>query len=85
MPLVRRTGSTSELFAAMCLDVTSGGNLDSYFDFGGDKFSAAYFLFNVDAAFKRGLEELEISAFKKSFDELLIERLQTLSSDVSIK
>ena len=52
-PILRKTESISEFFGAFCLDVTPGGDLNNYFDFGEDKFQASYLLFNIDAAFRR--------------------------------
>ena len=50
--------------------MTPGGDLDHYFDFGDDKFQAAYLLFNIDAAFIRA--DYMNSTFKDSFDNIFL-------------
>ena len=42
-PIIKVTESTSEFMGTVCLDVTAGGTLDSYFYF--NEFEAAYLLF----------------------------------------
>lgn len=54
--------------------MSPGGDLDRYFDFGEDKFSAAYILFNVDAAFRR--KDINNSTFKDSFDNIFINSIE---------
>ena len=73
-PIIKNDGSQYEFFGAFCLDVSPGGDLDRYFDFGEDKFSAAYILFNVDAAFRR--KDINNSTFKDSFDNIFINSIE---------
>ena len=54
--------------------MSPGGDLDRYFDFGENKFSAAYILFNVDAAFRR--KDINNSTFKGSFDNIFINSIE---------
>ena len=66
-PIIKVTESTSEFMGTVCLDVTAGGTLDSYFYF--NEFEAAYLLFQKDAAFER--RDVEDSSFQESFDQIL--------------
>ena len=42
-PIIKVTESVSEFMGTVCLDLTAGGTLDSYFYF--NEFEAAYLLF----------------------------------------
>ena len=81
-PIIKRTETTSQLFAPFCLDVIAGGYLftKSAFEL---NFSSAYLLFNEDAAFKQG--PLEQSAFQKAFNELFVRRTMINNPGFSIE
>ena len=72
--MLRKTDAVSDFFGTFCLDVTPGGDLDYYFDFGKTEFEAAYLLFNIDAAFRR--DDLKGSNFKESFDQIFINKIE---------
>ena len=62
--------------------MSPGGDLDRYFDFGENKFSAAYILFNVDPAFRR--KDINNSTFKGSFDNIFINSIEELNPDFKV-
>ena len=82
-PILDKTGSESDFFGAMCLDRTPGGDIDRYFDFGEDKFQAAYLLFNRDAAFRR--EDYTNSTFQDSFENIFVKSIERSNPGVEIK